>query len=213
MKRIALILGFFTLYSCSNSSGHQPGLEDTIQEISPEAMDLADEEIQSQTRKTFENDEFNFHCTFIPSFHFLKRSELTGQELLEAQQEYATNSSFLLELGVKHYHDEMLKYKIQSADDYYQRIEYYSFKAASDILLMTEDDTINCGHYHFERSYGLAPKIRLNLQFPFPEEKLTAKKQVVIQVYDRIYQQGLVNFKIDTDLLRTYRLVKADSHD
>jgi len=213
MKVLLFFVAAILAAACSNITGSSIVHFDELDTISIEQLELAVDAAKEISNKTYESDEYMFSCTFIPSIKFLQHQKLTNTELFEAQKEYAKQSSFLLELKVLGYHDEMLKYEMGNLDQYYQRIEYYSFNVNEDIRLITNSDTIVCSQHHFERTYGLAPTIRLNLQFPIPEEQLVANKFITLEFLDRVYEQGIVNFKIEPDHIKRYRLVNSDSYE
>ncbi len=204
-----------SLYACSNSAGiHQGNIPATAADSIPlDAIHETAEDIQEASRNLYENEEFVYSCSYVPSFRFIREQDAEGTNLEDIRSEYASRSSFLLELKVKKYHDEMLKYGIQSVNDYYSRIEYYSFHAAPDIRLITDSDTVSASQCHFERTYGLAPTIRLSVQFPVPEEQLNGNSAVRIQFFDRIYHQGIVNFKLLPELIHNYKVFKPKSHE
>lgn len=212
MKFLTLIGLSVLLYSCSRIEGNTRSFE-MLEPRSIEQLEGSGEQVPEFTEKGYQNEEFDYNCAFIPSYRFLKDQDLSDSDLVAVQKEYAKNSSFLLELKVKKFNDEMLKYKITGSDDYYQRIEYFSFQAQKDLRLICGQDTLLCANHHYERTYGMAPTIRLSLRFPISEEKLAAQDKITVEFFDRVFGQGIVNFQIDPKQIKRYRIVNTRNHE
>lgn len=208
MKAI-VVTAFISLVfcSCGNSTANFMGMDEgekTVDSIPVLQVEEISAQVSNTSKQRFENEEYVFECSFIPSIRNLMKQELPNEELKAAQENYARNSSFLIELKAKSFHDELLKYKLQDRSDYAARIEYFSFHANKDLRLITEEDTILCTQHHFERAYGIAPSIRLSIHFPYPERKLIQSRLVKVEFFDRTFGQGIVNFAIDPNKLKTY---------
>lgn len=94
-----------------------------------------------------------------------KDQSMSEAEKKELEAEYARYEYYTLELGIKDFTGEILKYNLQSNEDYEERVKYYAFKFQDDLSMVVGKDTLPCLNYHFERNYGIAPNARFLLAF------------------------------------------------
>ncbi|HBX50423.1 MAG: hypothetical protein A2275_14875 [Bacteroidetes bacterium RIFOXYA12_FULL_35_11] len=92
---------------------------------------------------------------------------------------------------------DILHYRAASENVFFQRADYYSFKAQNDFYLLQGKDTFPCTIYHFEQNYGLAPYI--NLLIGFESHGKTDDMKLVF--YDQVYQKGKIIFDIPKEAL------------
>ena len=109
--------------------------------------------------------------------------------------------------------EELLRYDLASTEDYFARIEYYSFKVQNDVILLEGNDTLACRMSHFERAYGLQSKAKIILGFDKRKgevsktsEQANADKTLVF--YDRIFGAGIVKLRIDKSILNSIPKLK-----
>lgn len=107
-------------------------------------------------------------------------------DFFQLRKEYQDLQYFTLRIQGN---QDMMKYGIRSEDDYYQRLDYFAFYAQQDIQLIIAQDTLPCAMYHFERNYGGAPFLSLNLGFEVPEESRGDRS---VAFYDRVYTGKLI---------------------
>lgn len=131
----------------------------------------------------------------------------TDIELKELAGDYKKFEYYTLEIMINGFNDEILKYKTESQEQYASKVDYYSFKFQNDISELIGNDTVLCTSYHFERNYGISPKIRFNIAFPTSE--LEADRTICIN--EKYLGTGPVKFvfsKKDLDNLPTLNLNK-----
>lgn len=158
---------------------------------SEEQIDEAIE--KSQHSQTFGN--LTFETRFIPAVFFARRELRGAPDTAGVLENYKKNAGFLLRVNADKFQDELLKYQLGSVNEYYHRIEYYSFQVQNDIhLVLNEKDTVACSFHHFERNYGIGPEIRLMTNFPVTENELFAANKVQIIWNDRVFKNGPVKF-------------------
>ncbi|MGZ3884392.1 MAG: hypothetical protein ACXVP0_11730 [Bacteroidia bacterium] len=90
---------------------------------------------------------------------------VSDTEKKELEKEYGRYEYYTLEIGIEHFNSEIMKYNLQSAEDYEERVNYYAFQFQNDLSLVVDKDTLPCLSYHFERNYGIAPNARFLLAF------------------------------------------------
>jgi hypothetical protein len=110
---------------------------------------------------------------------------------------------YTLRINSKDGKTEMLRTGLSATDEYYRRIEYFSFHLKNDLYLVDGTDSLPCTLFHFERSYDLSPNNSFVLAFPLSEneiahqkqgKKYTAEKTLVYN--DRLLNTGIVKLAI-----------------
>ncbi|MDB5256583.1 MAG: hypothetical protein JWM14_1278 [Chitinophagaceae bacterium] len=109
--------------------------------------------------------------------------------------------------------EELLRYDLNSTEDYFARIEYYSFKVQHDVILLEGEDTLTCRMSHFERAYGLQSKAKIILGFEKRKGDVskiaeTTNSDKTLVFYDRIFGAGIVKLRIDKSILNSIPKLK-----
>jgi hypothetical protein len=82
--------------------------------------------------------------------------------------------------------------------EYFEKLQYY-INAQSDFKLVIDDsDTLECSLYHFERNFGSAPYINVNIGFKRDRE---ITNNVTLLYFDRVFSNGLIKYKYDEEKL------------
>ena len=118
--------------------------------------------------------------------------DLTAPVLKSLRRDYEDQEYYILEMSIDGFHDELMKYKVQSPEEYAARVDYYAFKFQQDIVMVQGEDSIPCSVYHFERNYGLSPKARFILGFYKPAP---AKDRTIV-CHERYLGTGPVKFTL-----------------
>lgn len=148
--------------------------------------------------------DFTFTALYKP-LEYLALSELrdsiTKKAVEDKVSEYEGMQYFTFRISAKDQQKELLKVNIKSDNEYYNRIEYFSFKMQNDLKLIDGKDTLNCILFHFERVYGLAPFATFVVGFPLTkeEEKNMKKKTYNDKTFfydDRVFGTGHIYMTI-----------------
>ena len=204
---VAVLISFGIFYSCSQLGG--AGQETVVRlQVSEGQAEEACREVMTSRLGGYDEEQLHFSWHFIPSvFYALQSADSNGIQK-EDLDSYAGSSSFLLEIKADKYHDELLKFRMNEVNDYYRRIEYYSFHFHKDVQLVVDGDTFPCRSHHFERTYGVAPTVKISVNFPVPEEKLVNASQVKLELYDRIFGQGIIKQALEPGQIKTIQVTK-----
>lgn len=91
-----------------------------------------------------------------------------------------------------------LKYNLSAQEEYFGRVEYFSFRMQQDIKLIDGKDTLNCALHHFERDYELTPANTFVLGFELPagQEKNETRDKIFIY-NDRVLGAGTIKIGIN----------------
>lgn len=213
-----LMLCFLSLItaisSCTDSKATETDTEavdvkvQTIQVGEKDAEEVLASVIEASHRQQLLGD-LSYELNYLPSAYFIQKNNARSDSL--QAHAYEAQSVFLFKIRAAKYHDELLKYQIQSVNEYYHRIEYFSFKFNNDVqLVLNKNDTFNCTNHHFERNYGLAPEIKILLNFQLPEEQLFQAKSVQLIYTDRVFGNGKVKFQFEPNHFKRIHFSQQD---
>lgn len=172
---------------------------------------IEDAENGIKVNKTIGN--FTYSALYKPYEYLalidLKKDSPTKQEVNKVINEYNDYQYFTFRITANDQNTELLKVNLHSEDDYYSRIEYFSFKMQNDLKLIEGTDTLNCVMFHFERIYGLAPYATFVIGFPLTkaeEQNIKNGKKIVyndktIKFTDNIFGAGNVYINMKAENL------------
>lgn len=139
------------------------------------------------------------------------KENLTSAKLKERIHAYEGLQYFTFKIEANNTQKELLKTGIHSEQDYYSRLEYFSFEMQKDFKLIEGTDTLDCVLYHFERIYGLAPVATVVLGFPLTKGDLQESKiNKTIGYTDRVFGAGNVYMTIRKENLDQIPQVKLN---
>lgn len=100
--------------------------------------------------------------------------------------------------------NDILKKDIQSEQELYGRIEYFTHAVQSDLFLLTGADTLPCSYYLFERNFGAGAISTMLLGFDSERIDSDSEKQLTLLFDDHVLGIGPVQFAFKTkDIKRT----------
>lgn len=115
---------------------------------------------------------------------------------------------YTLRINTKDEKTEMLRTNLTETNEYYQRIEYFSFHLKNDLYLVDGTDSLPCGLFHFERSYGVSPGNNFLLAFPLSKKEIEQRKngknyseEKTLVYNDRFLNTGTVKLEIKKSAL------------
>ena len=148
-------------------------------------------------------DEFSFQAFYQPTAYLaLAESEkIEKKDILDHQQAYEGMAYFTFKIKCNKTNDELLRYKLPYMQEYYNRLDYYSFKAQNDFSLFDGKDTLSCGLFHFERTFGLAPIITMVIAFPYKHSGEGIRSDLVLSYDEHIFGKGIIRMKFDKETL------------
>ena len=154
-----------------------------------------------------EIDEYRFSTFYKPLDYIvatdLNKKEITKDELIAKKGEIEDLQYFTFRIGLKTNEGDLLKHNLREANEYYARVEHFSFAMQNDIVLFEGQDTLKCVLYHFERTYGTAPFLNFNLAF----EKTQNKEDKTLIINDQVLGIGRVKLTIPKEnILRIPKL-------
>lgn len=120
--------------------------------------------------------DFTYAALFKP-YEYVALTELKKDSINKKNVQQKINECdglqyFTFRISAENQKEELLKVNLNSEQDYYSRIEYFSFKMQNDLKLIDGKDTLDCALFHFERVFGLAPYATFVLGFPLTREEM-----------------------------------------
>ena len=116
-----------------------------------------------------------------------------------ARKEYAGLDYYRLRIALQSGQGDVLQYQAKSTDEYYQRVEYFSFGLQHDLHLLIGADTLPCRLFHFERNYGAAPYMDCMLGF---EERPKNPADRILLYQDRVFSDSLIRLTIPREKIQ-----------
>lgn len=142
----------------------------------------------------------SFHLLYKPVEYIINnnyKKEVDEKTLDKEKQELEGSHYFTLRIKNKETNKDVLLNGIESEQDYFSRLDYYSFEAQMDIALIQNNDTMNCTMMHMVKTDGLAPYIDLLVGFDYKEVAKPLEGDLKFVMYDRIFGNGKVEFIIE----------------
>ncbi len=111
-------------------------------------------DIRNGLHKQKQVGEYVFDIQYKPSEY----SSLTERAISDSSNKQSDMVYLTLKLKVQQEGKptDILRYKLGSEKEYYDRLYYYSFRFVNDLYLLNGDEKIPCSVFHFERSYDLS---------------------------------------------------------
>jgi hypothetical protein len=171
------------LFSCKSDS------------LSPDAYQNWVKEHYDLLNTSQQNENIITSLTYLP-INWLAINEVGvkyPKKILAAKNEYEGLEYFRLRISATSGQGDLLQLNAASTDDYYQRVEYFSFGMQDDLRLIMGSDTLPCSLFHYERNYGAAPYLDFMLGFAIKE---ISHLDYTLLYYDRVYAKSLIQMTI-----------------
>lgn len=169
------------------------------------------QDAQHGFRKEKAIGDLTFSAQFKPFEYIVcleeKKNELADSLVRLMVSELNEMQYYDLKITLNKSEGELLKYKLTSAQQYTDRVNYFAFGLQNDIQLIEGSDTLPCTLYHFERTFDASPACILLLGFPIDRHKVPADKTLVL--YDRTFNSGLIKFTFSKDQLKKLPKLKT----
>lgn len=146
-----------------------------------------------------EVSELEFQLSYMPA-HTMAYLELRNESydierFNKVAEYYSEMVYFNFRIKLKENSGELLKYRLQSPQQYDERVKYISFAMQNDFYIVQKKDTIRPGLYQFERIYEIAPMA--TLMMAFDKKKLNINEEITLVYNDKLFNKGYVKFLID----------------
>ncbi len=195
MKRLIYILPLM-LFACDHGDNTAVDSKNAVaiqnEIMSPSALVAWSEETNHQT-KTQQIGDLTYTLTHVSSEYLAIHDlgmDATVSQIDSVKADYSAMEYFKLNIEASDFSEELLKYNLESAAQYDERVRYCSFGIANDLSMSAGTESVKCGLNHFERSFNAAPFITVMLAFP----KTNNNKEVTVTFDDHLFNKGLIRF-------------------
>ena len=165
LKQLVFFTAFVFLWSCSpdkvtvdgeqapTSNSGVPEKNSPVQKLEPLQYMSWVENKENGLKVEKKIGEITFTLQYKPLEYValldLHKEQLNKQELEKKMDEYSSLQYFTFQISADT-QQELLKKDVKGADDYANRINYFSFEMQKDLKLIENTDTLNCELFHFE---------------------------------------------------------------
>jgi hypothetical protein len=217
LKVKAIFVCFVMLYAaCSpKKDGHAVSMaENAMQSTSPELSSEGYMEFVKDNShdlaQSKEIGDFVYTVRFLPAEYLVLRElgndTINKQEFDKKTKEMNELQYFNFMIQNKAFNQELLRFQLTGENEYYSRIEYFSFKMQDDIKLVDGKDTLSCELFHFERTYDIAPYLTFNVAFKNTNNKTGGK---TFSFDDMIFKNGKINITFDKTIFTNIPKIKT----
>lgn len=131
---------------------------------------------------------------------FMVLNLLKGKVERKAQLDSLTNKYkdlhyFNLQIGLKNQSEDLLKYRLQSEQEYNDRLYYFAYNFEKDLKLKVGEQELPCALFVFERSFDLKPSRSFVLAF---EKDSTVNEDITLVIDSPYFNTGKVQVTINT---------------
>ena len=174
-----------------------------IQELSPSDYVRYITDDENGLIDTKEIGRYKFELQYKPIDFLALRFYNKTQDKKNFQEEIQNRIGlqyYTLKIGLTDSNNDIMTDNLISNDDYYKRVEYFSFGIQRDLKVVSNRDTFDCKLLHFERVYGLTQYITFTLGF----EANDSDKKIYEKVFiydDKIFSTGTIKLRIKEEAL------------
>jgi hypothetical protein len=171
-------------------------------DLSPVAFKTWYENDENGMKQKREMGDFEF-TTFYQTNDYLALKEMDKEMQPEKTKfenkcrEYGNMTYVSFRIENTNAQSELLRVGLRSDNEYYARLEYFSFKMQNDFKLVNGKDTLDCLLYNYERTYSLTPFATFVLGFP----KIDKVRGFKLIYHDKIFNNGIIVTNFDKDII------------
>jgi hypothetical protein len=137
--------------------------------------------------------EIDYTLQYKPIDYILLK-ENNNSDIKERKESLDGMQYYTLTYSLVKNNKDILKDNLTSSEEYYERVNYFSFGLQKDIYLIDGNDTLDCKLFNYVRSYGLSPGADFVLAFNKNLQPQITDKLMVIE--DKIFGGGIIKIKI-----------------
>jgi hypothetical protein len=154
-----------------------------------------------------EMNGFKFRLQHKPSSYIALREvgfENADQIMQYYKRKEELDSFYYFNLDIASIDDKgsVLSHNLNTQEEYYARINYFTSFAQSDLKLVCGKDTLPCTLYHFERTYDLSPYNTIVIGFKMLSGKKIYHDDLLLIFDDKILSVGQMRFLIKSNILK-----------
>lgn len=161
--------------------------------------------------KTFGGIDFSIQYKPLEYVLILEsdRSTITKTAVAEKQQQRKGMEYYTIRIGKNNKSGDVLLANTTGDNDYYKRVDYYSFAFQNAIYRVQHNDTLPCTLFAFVPNYGIAPYVDFAIGFDVSDTAHRANDEdITIHITDDIFNNGTLKFRFNqSDIKRIPKLL------
>jgi hypothetical protein len=122
----------------------------------------------------------------------LRTEEYTAEKFQKTCKSYNQMTYFKFRIEALGGNGELLKYNLQSPQQYDYRVKYTSFDMQNDVYLVQGKDTLKPGLFQFERIFEAAPYG--TAMFAFDNTLFNKNNEFTVVYNDKLFDKGFIKF-------------------
>jgi hypothetical protein len=151
-------------------------------------------------------NDFVFEAEYQPHLIIALKNksglDTTNKSIKCMVQDYSNLHYVTFSIENKKFKSELLRYELSSAQEYSDRITYYSFNSQKESYIIENDnDTLRGAFVHFERTFDVSPK--LNITFVFERKSHLPIQKLNFVFDDIVFNNGKIEFEFDYKTIST----------
>ena len=139
-------------------------------------------------------NDITFSAQYLPHEYLalrqLKRARISEVDLKNELENWKELQYFKLQIGADGSEREKINKMFSS------KVSYYAFDMQKDIQLVDGTDTLNCGLFHHEQSYGISPFQTFLLAFESNGHTDVQNKSILLN--EKIWGFGKINLTVNS---------------
>ncbi|PKP22873.1 MAG: hypothetical protein CVU05_01940 [Bacteroidetes bacterium HGW-Bacteroidetes-21] len=148
-----------------------------------------------------------------PEYMALKNNEHSkADEIMDELKERNNYYYFNLEIGYNEDKNDILQKDIANQEEFFQRVEYLSFKVQNDLRLIVGAETLPCIMAQYERTFGLNKAISIVCMYEKSKNQKENCPDIKLEYYDNFFKSGIVYLAFDGESLCNLPTLKLAQH-
>jgi len=136
-------------------------------------------------------NEFKYSSILKPVDYLIAKKRVDENNPNLKKEDFEDLQYFDLRINIEEFNQEFIKYNLNSAHQYSERVNYCAFKMQNDIKLIDGHDTLNCVLFHHERAFNVVPYGHFILGF---EKSNHPEKLKTLVFHDNLFNNGIIKF-------------------
>ncbi|MCU0442346.1 MAG: hypothetical protein MUE96_08110 [Bacteroidia bacterium] len=195
MKNKVVSMLFIILAGCGLSATKQLDLTEYLKWYNSKDCDL---------RNTKNIGDYTFISEYRPVDYMvaseMQKNDSYDQSTYDSLKvDFEGMHYFLLKIKTSDPSKDILNYNLKETNEYFSRLQYFSELAQEDIYLISENDTVQCALYHFERTYNSSPYN--NILIGFERNKSNTDSQLKLCFNENALGNGMLYFNYSKDAI------------
>jgi hypothetical protein len=139
--------------------------------------------------------EIKYELQYQPADYIIasRGNETIDYDTLKSELQH--NQNYCLRISNAKGNTNVMHNVVANQNEYLSLDYFLSYEFQNNIHLISAEDTIRCGNYHFVNTRGMTPYVEMLFSFPMEENK----KERTIYIFDNAFGSGPVQFTFSSN--------------